>query len=151
MRLQTPISDFFDAVVGVRFDTPAGPDRTYGVVGIHGLSKQWFEVDADLYISDKPMARLEVEYEGLITNRVILTPSVEVSLPLADDPAIDVGAFGPKVELGARLSYDLVDRSIAPYVGVPYERVFGETEDIKTAEGVDNDSLFLVTGLRLMF
>src|SRR5690606_10012343 len=26
---QTPISKFFDAKAGVRFDTPEGPDRTY--------------------------------------------------------------------------------------------------------------------------
>lgn len=53
-RLQTPISDFFDAVAGVRFDTPQGPDRIYGVLGIHGLAPQWFEVDLDLFLSEYP-------------------------------------------------------------------------------------------------
>ncbi|MBL6597875.1 MAG: copper resistance protein B [Alphaproteobacteria bacterium] len=75
-RLQTPISDFFDAVAGVRFDTPQGPDRVYGVLGFHGLAPQWFEVDLDLFLSEYPSLRFEVEYEALITNRLILTPSV---------------------------------------------------------------------------
>jgi len=29
---QVPISDFFDAKAGIRFDTPRGPDRTYAVL-----------------------------------------------------------------------------------------------------------------------
>ena len=77
-RVQVPISSFFDAVGGVMASTPEGPDRVYGVVGVHGLAPQWFEVDADLFVSDKPFARFEVDYEALITNRLILTPSVEV-------------------------------------------------------------------------
>ena len=49
---QVPISDFFDAKAGVRFDTPEGPDRTYAVLGVTGLAPQWFEVDANLYVSN---------------------------------------------------------------------------------------------------
>ena len=43
-RLQKPISTFFDAVAGVRVDTPDGPDRVHGVLGVHGLAPQWFEM-----------------------------------------------------------------------------------------------------------
>ena len=151
LRLQKPISTFFDAVAGVRFDTPDGRDRVHGVLGVHGLAPQWFEVDADLFVSDRPSARFEVEYEALITNYWILTPSIEFDLPFRDDPAREIGAWGPKVEIGARLSYDLVDRSVAPYIGIHYERVMGETQDIREAEGEDADGLFFVTGVRLMF
>ena len=113
-RLQTPISTFFDGVVGVRFDTPDDDkDRTYGVVGVHGLAPQWFEIDADLFISDKPKFRVEAEYEALITNYLILTPSIEFDLPLNDDTVNGIGRWGPKLEVGARLSYDLIDRAVA--------------------------------------
>jgi copper resistance protein B len=132
-RFQTPISDFFDAVVGARVDTPSGPDRAYGVLGVHGLAQQWFEIDADLFISDNPQFRFEAEYEGLITNRVILTPSV------------------PKLEVGARLSYDLIDRALSPYIGVHYERLFGESGDLARDEGEDRDQVLFVVGARLMF
>lgn len=151
LRLQMPISDFFDGVIGVRADTPKGPDRYHGVVGVHGLTRQWFEIDADLFVSDHPSARFEVEYEGLITNRVIFTPSVELDMPFTDDREIDIGAWGPKAEIGARLSYDLVDRAVAPYIGVHYERVFGETSDIRRANGKEDDAVFFVTGVRLVF
>ena len=150
-RLQTPISDFFDAVVGFRADTPNGPNRYSGVLGIHGLAQQWFEVDADLFVSDRPSLRLEAEYEGLITNRITLVPSIELEIPFTDDDARDIGAFGPKLELGLRLSYDLIDRAISPYVGVHYEQVFGNTAERFRANGESTGAVFGVVGVRILF
>ncbi len=150
-RLQTPISDFFDAVGGVRFESPKGANRVSGVVGVHGLAEQWVEVDADLFLSGDPSARFEVEYEGLITNRITLTPSLEVDLPFTDDEEFEFGAWGPKVEFGARLSYDLVDRALSPYIGIHYEQVFGKTKDIAEEDGKDDNAVFGVVGLRMLF
>ncbi|MEL7000715.1 MAG: copper resistance protein B, partial [Pseudomonadota bacterium] len=151
LRVQVPVSTFFDAVAGVRVDTPEGPNRVHAVIGLHGLAQQWFEVDADLFLSDHPSLRVEAEYEGLITNRIILVPSVELDVPFTDDAAADTGAWGPKLEVGLRLSYDLVDRAVSPYVGVHYERVFGETASIAEANGEDPGAVFFVAGTRLMF
>jgi len=150
-RLQVPVSTFFDAVAGVRVDTPDGPDRIHGVVGLHGLAPQWFEIDADLFVSDNPSFRFEAEYEALITNYWILTPSVEFDLPFTDDTEIGVGAWGSKLEIGARLSYDLIDRAVAPYIGAHYERLFGKSQDLKEADGENADGLFFVAGVRLVF
>jgi copper resistance protein B len=151
--LQVPISDFFDAKAGLRFDAPEGGDRFYGVVGVQGLAPQWFEVDFDLSLSEDgdPSALLDAEYEALITNRLILTPSIEVNLPFTDDRVVGAGAWGPTVEIGARLSYDLIDRMVSPYIGVHYERVFGETADLARAAGEDDEALYLVVGTRLQF
>ena len=151
IRLQTPVSDFFDAVIGFSADTPKGPDRFAGVIGLHGLSQQWFEIDADLFLSDKPTFRFEVEYEALITNRITLVPSIEIDVPFTDDDARDIGAFGPKVELGARLSYDLIDRAVSPYIGVHYEQVFGETANRRKAAGEESGAVFFVIGTRILF
>ena len=151
LRVQTPISDFWDVVAGVRVDTPDGPDRVYGVIGVHGLAQQWVEVDADLYISEDPIFELDAEYEGLITNRLILTPSIEVEVPLTDDASINNGAFGPRLEVGARLSYDLVGRLVSPYIGVHYERAFGETANLIRADGEDPGGVFFVVGAKVLF
>lgn len=151
LRLQKPISTFFDAVVGVRLDTPRGEDRAYGVVGLKGLAPQWFELDADLYVGETSFVRVEAEYEGLITNRIILTPSLELDTPLGDDEALGVGAFAPTLEVGARLSYDLLDRAVSPYIGVHYERRFGETADLARAEGEQRDNLYFVVGTKMLF
>lgn len=150
-RLQKPISDFFDAVAGIRIDTPDGPNRVFGVLGVHGLAPQWFEVDVDLFIAEDPAMRFEGEYELLITNRVTLIPAVEFDLPFTDDPERGISALGPRLETGARLSYDLVDRLLSPYVGVNYERVFAGSADLARFEGEDVDGVFFVVGARVMF
>ena len=149
-RVAVPVSPFFDAVAGVRVETPEGDDRVDGVVGLHGLAKQWVEIDADLFISDDPSIRLEVDYEALITQRLILTPAIEVEIPLTDDPDRNFGDFAPIIEIGARLSYDLIDRSVAPYVGVHYELATGESGRRAQADGEKKDDLFFVAGVRLL-
>ena len=152
LRLQYPVSTFFDAVVGVHAITPDNlPDRYNAVVGLKGLAPGFFEVDADLYLSDNSFFRFEAEYEGLITNRVILTPSIELTVPLADDLAYGQAAGGATVEAGLRLSYDLVDRAISPYIGVNYEKSFGGTADLIRASGEANGVTSIVFGTRLMF
>lgn len=150
-RLQVPISTFYDAVAGIRLDTPKGVDRVSGVLGVHGLAEQWFEIDADLFLSEDPSARFEVEYEGLITQYVTFTPSLEVDLPFTDDEELENGAWGPKVELGARLSYDVIDRSVSPYIGVHYEHLFGKTADIAEEDGKADNAVFGVVGVRLLY
>lgn len=150
-RVQVPISDFLDAVAGVRVDTPDGDERVLAVLGLHGLAPQWFEVDADFFIGEASSFRGEAEYEALITNRIILTPSIEVDLPFNDDDDLGVGAFAPTIEIGARVSYDLIDRAVAPYIGVHYEAKLGETGNRAQAEGEDSDAVFFVAGVRLMF
>lgn len=151
--VQRMASEFFDVKAGVRFDTPEGHNRTYGVLGLHGLAPQWFELDADAFLSGKgdASARLDLEYELLITNRVILTPSAEINVAFSDDEAMLIGSGLSFIELGARLSYDLIDRTVSPYVGVAYERAFGQTADYRKADGEDTDEVFLVLGMRLLF
>ena len=151
--LQTPISRFFDAKAGFRLDTPKGPDRWYGVIGVMGLAPQWFEVDADFYISENgdTSARLDAEYELLITNRLILIPSAEIDVAFTDDREIGVGTGLSKMELGVRLSYDLIDRAVSPYVGFVYERKLGNTADFADEEGEDIDAWQVVGGNRFLF
>ena len=150
---QFPVSDFFDAKAGIRIDLPDGPNRYYGVLGIQGLAPQWFEVDLDLFVSTEGdvSIRLDSEYELLITNRLILTPALEFDLPFTSDEAIGVGKWGPKLEIGLRLSYDLIDRSLAPYVGVYYQGVFGNSADLAREEGEETSEVYFVVGMRLSF
>ena len=151
-RVQVLISTFFDAVGGVHVETPDNqPDRIHGVVGIKWLVPQWFEVDVDLFISDKSFLRLEGEYEVLITNWMSLTPVVELELPFTDDPATGVSAWGPKLESGIRFSYDLVDRLGSPYIGIHYKKIFSESADLRRNDRQDVDTVFFTAGTRILF
>lgn len=151
--LQMPVSDFFDVKGGVRLDTPKGTDRWYGVVGVTGLAPQWFEVDADFFVSETgdASARVDVEYELLLTNRLILTPSADINVAFSDDREIEIGAGVSGVELGTRLSYDLVDRRLSPYLGVVYERKLGKTADFVRANDEDVEGWRAVIGTKFMF
>lgn len=153
LLLQTPISTFFDLKGGVRLDSPEGTDRWFGVIGVAGLAPQWIEVDADLFVSETGdvSARLDAEYELLITNRLILIPSAEIDIAFTEDREIGVASGLNSVELGLRLSYDLVDRTLSPYVGIVHERKFGRTADFAREEGEDTAAWFGVVGVRLMF
>lgn len=151
--LQMPVSTFLDVKGGVRLDSPMGADRWYGVLGITGLAPQWFEIDADLFVSEKgeASARLDTEYELLITNRLILTPSADINVAFSDDTQIGIKAGLTDIEFGMRLSYDLIDRAVSPYLGVIYERKFGDTADLADAEGEDTEGWRIVVGTKLVF
>ncbi|MEQ8818443.1 MAG: copper resistance protein B [Thalassobaculum sp.] len=147
------VSDFFDAKAGIRVDTPAGPDRVYGVIGFQGLAPQWLEVEGDLFLSQKGdlSSRFSAEYDILLTNRLILQPVAEINMAFSDDREIGQGQGITDVEAGLRLSYDLVDRTVAPYIGVHWERKLGETARIARDEGDDTDAVRAVAGVRLLF
>ena len=151
LRAQVPISTFFDAVGGVRFSSPSTGNRFDGVIGLHGLAPQFFEVDADLFVGEYLSARLDVDYEVLLTNRLIATPTIELNLPFTDDTKYGKAAFGPSLEVGLRLSYDVVDRLLSPYIGIHYERSFGGTANIKRSEGEDAGAVFFLVGAKMIF
>lgn len=147
------LTDFFDLKAGVRYDSPEGENRLYGVLGLQGLAQQWIEVDADLFVSEKGdvSARLDLDHEILITNRIVLTPTAEIDIAFSEDEDIGVGSGLVSTEFGLRLSYDLIDRSIAPYVGVFYERVYFDTADLAREEGEEVDEIFGVIGVKARF
>ncbi len=150
---QTPISDFWDAKAGIRVDTPEGPDRVYGVVGLTGLAPYWFEVDTNLYVSDEgdASADFEAEYELLLTNYWIVSATFEADVAFSEDREIGVGKGLNSTETGLRLSYDLIDRAFSPYVGIVHERKYGDTADLARDSGGGIEDWFAVVGARLMF
>jgi copper resistance protein B len=149
---QRLISKFFDAQIGVRHDFEPGPTRTYGVVGVQGLAPQWFEVDANAFVSDRGDVsfRVEAEYDLLLTQRLILQPVVEVEAALSQDEEIGQGDGLRSIEAGLRLRYE-VKREFAPYIGLHWEKAFGDTADFKREEGEETANLSFVTGVTFWF
>ena len=147
-----PISDFFDVNAGIRHDLRPDPDRTYGVIGIQGLAKQFVETDANLFVSETGdvSARVEAEVDWLITQRLVLQPLVEVDMAFSEDRRIHSGAGINTVEAGLRLKYE-IRREFAPYIGLHYERKFGATANFARDEGEDVDALRFVAGVSFWF
>ncbi|WP_243450888.1 copper resistance protein B [Sphingosinicella sp. CPCC 101087] len=146
------IDPWFDLQVGVRHDFRPAPDRTHLVVGFQGLAPYWFEIDGALFLSHEGevSARLEAEYDLRLTPRLIAQPQAELELAAQDMPELGVGAGLSTAELGLRLRYEIAPE-FAPYVGIAYERAFGDTADYWRAEGEDAGGWSLLLGLRAWF
>lgn len=146
------IAPFWDLQAGGRFDVRPLPQRGYGVLGIQGLAPYFFEVDAAGFLSHKGdlSARLKGEYELLLTQKLVLQPSVELNLAVQEVEALGIGSGLNDVELGLRLRYEIV-REFAPYIGVSWNRKVGKTADFARAEGEDIDTLSFVGGIRFWF
>ncbi|WP_414900154.1 copper resistance protein B [Sphingomonas flavalba] len=146
------LDPWFNLQVGVRHDFRPDPDRTHLVVGIEGLAPYWFEVDGAFFLSDKGdvTARFEAEYDQRITQKLILQPAVEFNLSAQDAPSIGLGSGLTSAEAGLRLRYEFVPE-FAPYVGVEYERKFGDTADFARRAGDSAGGWSFLIGLRSWF
>lgn len=91
--------------------------------------------------------RLEVEYEPLVTNRLILQPLIEPAIYGKSDPEYGLGAGLTSVETGLRLRNE-TRRELAPYVGVTWGRKYFGTAGFARAAGEDLGGARLVFGLR---
>ena len=145
------VARWWDVVAGVRQDFLPGA-QTWLAVGVQGLAPGFFEVQATAYLSDagQTAAHVELEYDLLITNRLVLQPSIEVNLYGKSNPSLGVGAGLSSGAAGMRLRYH-VTREFAPYVGVSWVRAFGDTADLARQEDVPNGAPRLVTGVRVWF
>jgi copper resistance protein B len=145
-------SRWWDVVAGIRQDFRPGPAQTWAAIGLQGLAPYWFEIEATAYVgaSGRTHARFEVEYELLLTNRLILQPLVEVEVFGKSDPERGVGAGVSTTDAGFRLRYEF-RREVAPYVGVVWNNKWGKTADFADAAGEDTGGARLVMGVRLWF
>ena len=147
-----PIARYFDVQAGVRHDFQSGAERTFGVIGVQGLAPYWFEIDAAIFVSGQGdvSARIEAEYDLLITQRLIAQPRSELNFAAQDVAALGIGSGLSTAELGLRLRYE-IKRELAPYVGVNWERSVGDTADFARAAGDNPGAVSLVAGVRLWF
>jgi copper resistance protein B len=145
-------SPFWDLQVGWRRDIKPKPDRDYLALAFKGLAPYLFEVDAGLYIgeSGRVNARLDAEYEYMLTQKWVLGPEFSMNLYSKDDEERGVGSGLSDTTLGLRLRYE-IRREFAPYVGINWTKQYGDTADFTQAEGGDVSDTQWVAGIRAWF
>ncbi|MEN5291241.1 copper resistance protein B [Stenotrophomonas lactitubi] len=143
------ISPWWNVLVGVRQDFRPADSRTWAAIGIQGLAPYKFESSATLYAGSggQLMAKAEIEYDVLLTNRLILQPLLEATVASKDEPEYGIGRGLNKVEAGLRLRYEF-SRRFAPYIGISHERAFGDTADYAGDHARDTR---WVAGIRMWF
>ena len=146
------VAPWWDLVVGLRQDFRPGPSQTWAAFGVQGLAPYKFEVQATAYVgeSGQTAARFEIDYETLITNRLILQPVVEANFHGQNDARRGIGSGLSTIEAGFRLRYEF-HRQFAPYIGLTHARAFGRTADFRREAGESRGETQLVAGLRLWF
>ncbi|MBL4982705.1 copper resistance protein B [Pseudomonas fluorescens] len=146
------IGPWWDVVGGVRQDFKPGDSQTWAAFGVQGMALYNFEAEATLFVGESghTAARLEGDYDILLTNRLILQPTAELNFYAQNDPQRGVGSGLAESELGLRLRYE-VRREFAPYVGLSWNRTYGQTAQYARDEDEDINQLRWVVGVRLWF
>lgn len=114
------IDTFWDFQIGTR--RAFEPERTFdAVLGFQGLAPYFIDVDAAMFITENAnvLGRLTLGYELLLTQRLILSPRLELNLASEDIGNRGVKAGITEFETGLRLRYE-IEREFAPYIGVDY-------------------------------
>ncbi len=143
---------WWDFVAGVRQDFDPGSSQTWAAFGVQGLAPYKFEVEATAYLgeSGRTALQLEAEYELLLTNRLILQPLVELNVYGKDDPQRGIGSGLSTTEVGLRLRYE-TRREFAPYIGVTWDRKWGDTADFARLDGEAVEDTRWIAGVRIWF
>lgn len=146
------IAPWWDVVAGIKHDFKPGASRNWAAIGIEGLLPGRFEASVMAYVAESGhfAASIEVQYDLLITNRLILQPIVGLSHFSKSDPARGVASGLQGIDAGLRLRYEF-SRQFAPYVGVTYTRALGNTADLLAADGEGRSETMAVAGIRAWF
>jgi len=146
------IAPFWDFQIGWRHDVKPKPSRDWLAIGFQGLAPYWFEIDTALFIGESSQTnlRLSAEYEWMFTQKLVLSPEIEMNFHSKNDKAVGTGSGLSDTQLGLRLRYE-IRREFAPYIGVNWNKKYGNTADYARAEGEDTDDVQLVLGIRSWF
>lgn len=146
-----PIKRSWDIQVGLGYDVKPSQTQSWAIVGLQGLMPYFFETNATLLANDKNIGfRFDTEYEALLTQKLILTPSLKLSAYTTDNELMGIGSGLSSTELGLRLRYEFT-RKFTPYIGLKYNQAFGSTADYLKAEGSKESESSVVAGLRFWF
>jgi len=146
------VAAYWNTQLGIRYDSGEGPKRHWLAFGLEGLAPYWFEMDITAYVGEAGGSALNVnvEYELLITQRLILQPSLEADFYGKDDRERGIGSGLAEAKLGLRLRYEIY-REVAPYVGVEWAGLFGDSADYARTAGMDSTQTQFIAGIRLLY
>lgn len=146
------VSPFWDLQLGARRDIGTGPKRNWAAIGIEGVLPYNIELETTAYVgaSGRTALALKAEYDLLLTQRLIFTPELEASLYGKSDRERGIGSGLSTGTLSLRLRYE-VTREFAPYVGVSFERKFGQTAQYASDAGASRSQTAVIAGVRFWF
>lgn len=146
------VSPYWNLQVGARKDFEPEPEREWGVIALQGLAPYFFEIDASLFVggAGRTALRLSAEYELMLTQRLVLSPELEINAYGHNDEKTGIGSGLADAHVGLRLRYE-IRREIAPYIGLNWHKKYGNTADFASTEGEAIEDTQLVIGMRAWY
>ena len=150
------LGKYYDLQVGGRMETQSfrgsNVTRGLGVIGLQGIVPYNCEFESALFIDQNGAvsARLSYTKDFLLTQRLILQGRFQTNLAIQRVEEFTTGSGLNNLEFGMRLRYEF-HRKLAPYVGLSFDRSFGETATLVRQQGGNPSQIRFVVGLRLWF
>ena len=150
------IRKHYDLQIGSRVETQSFKGRNvtrgFGVIGIEGLVPYNYEFESALFIDQNGAvsARLSFTKDLLLTQRLIFQTRFETNAAVQRVEKFTTGSGLNNLEFGARLRYE-IRREFAPYIGISFDRSFGETATLVRQDGGDPTQIRFLVGVRAWF
>lgn len=146
------IGPWWETVAGLRQDFKPGSPQTWAAFGVQGMPLYGLETEATAFIGEggQTALRLEADYDILLTQRWVLQPTAEINLHGRNDEHRGVGSGLSEAGVGLRLRYE-ISRQFAPYAGISWSRAYGNSAELRRAEGEDTSEARLLAGIRFWF
>ncbi|MBL8037625.1 MAG: copper resistance protein B [Nitrospira sp.] len=150
------LGKYYDFQVGGRMETQSfrgsNVTRGLGVIGLQGIVPYNYEFESALFIAQNGAvsARLSYTKDFLLTQRLILQGRFQTNLAIQRVEEFTTGSGLNNLEFGMRLRYEF-HRKLAPYVGLSFDRSFGETATLVRRQGGDPSQIRLLVGVRMWF
>lgn len=150
------VQKYYDFQVGGRVETQSSGGRNVtrglGVIGIEGLVPYDYDFEAALFIDQNGAvsARLSFTKDLLLTQRLILQGRFETNAAIQRVEEFTTGSGLNNLEFGTRLRYE-IRRWFAPYVGVSFDKSFGETATLVRQDEGDPSQIRFAVGVWAWF
>lgn len=146
------VHPYWDFQTGWRHDSKPKPSRDWFAIGFQGVAPYWIETDAALFLADDGLvnARVTLEQELMLTQKLVLMPEFEVNLYSKADNQTDIGSGLSDTIFSLRVGYEL-RREFTPYVGVNWQRKYGGSADHAREAGEPVSDTRLLVGIKAWF
>lgn len=146
-----PTGIFWNVHTGLAYDTAV--DKPAIMAGIEGTAPYFIETDADMYVYSDGQIRLNAgaEYEWRLNQHWVVIPEAEITAFVKDDDKQHIVRGVNELEAKVRLTYETLNRQVAPYIGVSYETVLGANRGQRRAHDESVDSSSVIAGLSFWF
>ena len=146
-----PLSIFWNGEAGVAYDTKN--DKPALMAGIVGTMPYFIETDARAYLYSDGQVRLDLgaEYEWRLSQRWVVIPELGLTAFSKEDSDNHITKGFNELDAEVRLTYEILSRQLAPYVGVSYETALGSARGQRRQENESVDSSSLTAGVKFWF